>query len=330
MKTRLLSTVAVLIVAAVAATLWWMWSPGPRLPHPVLVELRPGSSRVAIAHTLAARGVVRSAAGFELWSLAHPSSTLKAGTYLFRGGQPVSAVFAAITAGRVYTLTVTVPEGFNRFEIAQALGKLGLSTPAAFLAATANPSSIRDLDPGAVSLEGYLYPATYHVSPGAPVAVIVAMMTGRFRQQLRRDGAPPAGIHAWVTLASLVEKETAVPAERALIAGVFTNRLTRGLRLQCDPTVIYAALLDHAYTGAITRADLERDSPYNTYLRAGLPPGPIANPGEAALAAAAHPAATPYLYFVSDGHGAHRFARTLQEQEVHVRQYLQTLHSHSH
>lgn len=326
MKTRLIAALAVLVVAAAAAALWWMWSPGPRLAQPVLVALAPGSSRATIAHQLAASGVVRSTAGFELWTLLHRRRTLKAGTYQFHGGEPVSEVFAALASGRVYTLAVTVPEGYNRFDIARELGRQGLAAPAAFLTATADPGPIRDLDPEAVSLEGYLYPATYRIAPGTPVEAIVAMMTVRFRQQLRRDGTPPAGVHAWVTLASLVEKETAAPAERALVAGVFTNRLARGLPLQCDPTVIYAALLAGDYTGTLGRADLERASPYNTYRQPGLPPGPIANPGQAALTAAAHPAVTPYLYFVSDGHGAHRFARTLAQQERNVQLYLRTLH----
>ncbi len=312
---------AAAVLLAVAG-LWWMWRPaGARRPA-AIVEIPAGASRWQIAQRLAAAGVVRSAAGFEAWCVLHPGQTLKAGAYRFTGGESVSRVFDVLARGAVYTIAVTVPEGYNRFDIARELARLGLARPSVFLAATANPAAIRDLDPAAVSLEGYLFPATYPISPHTPVARIIAMMTGRFREEARLDGVAPPGIHAWVTLASLVEKETAVAAERPLIAGVFGNRLRLGLPLQCDPTVIYAALLAHRYTGAIHRSDLAFASPYNTYLHTGLPPGPIANPGRASLLAAEHPAHTPYLYFVNDGHGGHRFARPLAGQERNVRRYL--------
>ncbi len=312
-------------VLLAAGSLWWIGQSAPARSQPAIVAIPAGTGRWGIARRLAAARVVSSAAGFETWCLLHPAQTLKAGSYRFAAGEPLSRVFDVLTRGEVYTVSVTVPEGYNRFDIARELANLGLARPAAFLAATADPASIRDLDPQAVSLEGYLFPATYPISPGTPVARIVAMMTARFREQARRDGVGPPRVHAWVTLASMIEKETAVAAERPLIAGVFTNRLRLGLPLQCDPTVIYAALLAHRYTGAIHRSDLAFHSPYNTYLHPGLPPGPIANPGQPSLLAALHPARTPYLYFVSNGHGGHRFARTLAGQERNLRFYLRTL-----
>lgn len=317
-----------IVLGVLAAGLWWMWSPVPQLPQPQLLTIPAGASRGDIARQLQQAGLVRSAAGFELWSWLHPGGSLKAGVYRFPGGESVPAVYRTLNRGRIFTLAVVIPEGYNRFEIARELARLHLASAAAFLAATADPAPIRDLDPAAVSLEGYLFPATYRIMPTTPVAEIVHLMTHRFRQEAHRDHPAAAGLHQWVTLASLIEKETAVPAERPLIAGVFTNRLTRGLPLQCDPTVIYAALLAHAYTGSLHRLDLDRASPYNTYRQPGLPPGPIANPGRAALAAAAHPAATAYLYFVSNGAGAHRFARTLAEQQRNVQLYLQTQRRH--
>ncbi|MGH9486362.1 MAG: endolytic transglycosylase MltG [Terriglobales bacterium] len=315
--------VAVVVVVVVGVTLARLWAPGPRLSQPRLIAITHGSRTGQIARQLQQSGAIGSAVGFDLWALLHPHSRLQAGTYRFAGGESVPAVFHALARGLVYTVSVTIPEGFNRFEIASELEQKGLASAAAFVAATADPAPIRDLDPQAVSLEGYLFPATYRIPPHMPVSGIIQLMTGRFRQEVRRDH--PADVHRWVTLASLIQKETAVPAERALIAGVFDNRLQRHLPLQCDPTVIYAAVLAHAWTGGLHRADLERKSPYNTYLHPGLPPGPITNPGRASLEAAQHPVETDYLYFVSDGNGSHRFAVTLAQQQKNVRLYLQAL-----
>lgn len=332
-KRRRRALATAILLLALAGGLWWGLGPGPRLGQPELVEVTAGAGRWGIARQLAAANVVHSAVGFAAWSLLHRGRTLKAGTYQFPGGQSVATVFAVLAGGKFYALALVVPEGYNRFDIARELGQRGLADPAAFLQATADPSSVRDLDPSAVSLEGYLFPATYGISPHATAAHIAGMMTARFRLELRtalRGQLPPGGdLHRWVTMASLLEKESSLPAERRLIAGVFANRLARGLPLQCDPTVVYAALLAHRYDGTLHRADLNFASPYNTYRQPGLPPGPIANPGRAALLAAAQPTATDYLYFVSNGHGAHRFARTLAEQERNVALYVKGLRRHN-
>lgn len=334
---RRVSAAAVVVVAAALGS-WWMLGPGPGRAQPLLFDVAPGSGRRAIAAQLAQAGVIHGAWGFEAWCLLHPRRTLKAGTYRLVGNQSVPAVFAMMARGQFFTLSVVIPEGFDRFDIARTLQDRGLAASAAFLRATGDPRSIRDLDPAAVSLEGYLFPATYQISPHASVAEIVAMMTARFRQELRRDARlaasapdPAPGsptFHRWITISSMVEKETPAAAERPLIAGIFDNRLARHLRLECDPTVVYAALLAGRYTGALHRADLAFDSPYNTYRHAGLPPGPIANPGHQSLMAALHPAATDFLYFVSNGHGAHRFARTLGQQKRNIQLYLRTLRQH--
>ncbi|MGH9468579.1 MAG: endolytic transglycosylase MltG [Terriglobales bacterium] len=313
----------VVVIAVVAIGLWRLWAPGPRLAQPQMLEIAPGTSRTGIARQLRQVGAIGNSFGFELWALLHLRSTLKAGPYQFLGGQSVPEVFHTVSRGLYFTVPVTIPEGYNRFDIARELQQKGLASAAAFIAATDSPATILDLDPKAVSLEGYLFPATYNIPPHMPVAAIVKMMTDRFRQEVRRDHPP--NVHHWVTLASLIEKETAVPQERSLIAGVFDNRLRRNLPLQCDPTVIYAAILAHAYQGSLHKADLKRPSPYNTYLQPGLPPGPITNPGRASLEAAQHPDETDYLYFVSDGDGAHRFAVTLAQQEQNVRLYVAAL-----
>lgn len=316
--------------------------PFGRFPQPKLVTIPPHSSRWQIARQLAAEGVIRNPWAFDAWILAHARQTLKAGTYRF--AEPASAlhIFHRLAQGDVFYFSFTVPEGFNRFDIAGALQRDKIAPADAFLAATQNPRLVHDLDPDAVSLEGYLFPDTYRIAPGTSASQIAAFMVTRFRQELHREQWPasmphdnstppePISLHEWVTIASLVEKESAVPAERPVIAGVFYNRLRQKLPLQCDPTVIYAALLAHDWHGTIHRTDLERDTPYNTYLHAGLPPGPIANPGRSALQAAAQPAATAYLYFVSNGEGSHRFAATLAQQNHNVQLYLREEEGSNH
>jgi len=296
---------AALVLLAVGAG--WLFGPGPAHPQPVVVRIAAGTGRRAIARQLTSAGVLRTAWGFELWSVIHRRQPLQAGTYRFPAGITPVGAFKQLAAGEIYAVTVAIPEGFNRFDIAHLLASRGLATAPAFLQATADPGPIRDLDPAAVSLEGYLFPATYPISPGTPAGAIAALMLARFRQEVQTLHPQMQNLHAWVTLASMIEKETAAPAERALIAGVFDNRLARGMPLQSDPTVTYAAL-----SGAPL---------YNTYQHTGLPPGPIANPGAAALLAAAHPDHTPDLYFVSNGHGGHRFARTLSEQDHNIHLY---------
>ena len=200
---------------------------------------------------------------------------------------------------------------------------------------------IRDLDPAATSLEGYLFPDTYGFTRTQTMHDIIGVMVHRFRREAEQLGlvcavnanAPvqPASasgcpnIRAVVTMASIIEKETAVPEERPLVASVYNNRLHTGIALAADPTVIYAALVAGRYAGTIRQADLQFDSPYNTYRHPGMPPGPIANPGRASLQAALHPANTNFLYFVSDGNGHHRFARTLDEHSRNVAAYRRAI-----
>ena len=253
--------------------------------------------------------------------------TLKAGEYKF--DQPSSAleVWSRLVRGDVYARTVVVPEGFNMYDIAAAVEQAGLGPASDFLtAARSDIFLVRNLDPDAKSLEGYLFPDTYQFTRIDTAHDIAAAMVHRFRQEAQKIGLlGNADMHRVVTMASIVEKETADPRERSLVAGVYYNRLGRNMALAADPSVIYASLLAGRYRGTIYASDLQFDSPYNTYKFPGLPPGPIANPGVASLQAAMHPAHTEFLYFVSDNNGHHRFARDLQEHARNVAAYRRSV-----
>lgn len=313
-------------VTGVAGLLLW---PYQGYSGQAVVVIEQGLGRRAIADRLAAQGVLPSRWPFLLYAYAQPHRTLKAGEYVF--DRPVSAagVFAKLARGEVHLYALTIPEGYTRWDIAAEVERLQLASRQAFLHAAENPDLIRDLAPEATTLEGYLFPDTYHFARPADPAAMARTMVEHFRQvygPLRAaEGANPRhfSTHQLVTLASLVEKETAVAEERGLIAAVFYNRLERRLVLQCDPTVIYAARLAASgeFDGVINVSDLERKSPYNTYLYAGLPPGPIANPGRAALEAVLTPPRSDFLYFVSNTRGGHHFARTGAEHERNVARY---------
>src|SRR5262249_12031328 len=230
-------------------------------------------------------------------------------------------VYRRLARGDVYVRTVVIPEGYNIFEIAQALEASGLGSSAEFTKiAHSQRILIADLDPEAKSLEGYLFPDTYRFMRTQSLEDIAAAMVKRFRQEARALGLDH-DVHRVVTMASIVEKETSVAEERPLVASVYYNRLAQKMGLYADPTVVYAALLAGRYRGAIYQSDLQFKSPYNTYLYRGLPPGPIANPGRASLQAAMQPANSDYLYFVSDNNGHHRFARTSREHGRNVALY---------
>jgi UPF0755 protein len=293
------------------------------------VEILPGTPTMQIAAQLKQRGLIHSQFAFEAQRLVR-SGTLKAGEYRFDHPAPMSEVYDRIERGDVYTIAVTIPEGANLFDIAERLEAANLGTREKFLAgAHANASLISDLDPSAASLEGYLFPDTYRFERHATPTQIVAAMVKRFRQEAAELGLKD-NYHRVVTVASLVERETPIDAERPLVASVFENRLAKNMPLATDPSVIYAALLEGRYRGAIYASDLQADSPYNTYRYAGLPPGPICNPGAASLKAAMHPAHTGYLYFVAasaNPSGKSRFSATLQEHSRNVEQYRKSLRS---
>jgi UPF0755 protein len=330
----------VLLVAVVlAGWLWWaLWLPVAP-PQPQLLLLRPGWSTRHIVLELKHAGVIRSAHAFLLYHYLSRHKTLKAGEYQFDHPANSREVHDRLTRGDIYKHTVVVPEGFNVFEIAAAVQNAGLGSKDAFLKVVRDERAlVSDFAPQAGSLEGYLFPDTYQFTRTQSLAEIAATMVHRFRQEARAIGLLPANagvsqvqlpagmdVPRLVTLASIVEKETAAPEERPLVAGVYYNRLARHVALDADPCVIYASLLQGHYAGVIYQADLRSDSAYNTYRHPGLPPGPIANPGRESLNAALHPAASEYLYFVSDGNGHHRFARTLDEHAHNVVLYRRAI-----
>jgi UPF0755 protein len=294
-------------------------------PHAeTFVDIPSGTGTVGIGSKLEQAGIIRSAAIFGFYR-KYAGGTLKAGEYRFDHPLKLSEVYSRIEAGDVYTKTVVIPEGFNIFDIAQAVADAGLGSASDFLAAErADTALIQDLNPRALSLEGYLFPDTYKFSRHATPPQMLAAMVKRFRQvtvQLGLHDSPD--LPRTVTMASLIEKEVNVDTERPLVAGVFVNRIAQGMPLATDPTVIYAALLANRWRGTIYQSDLQFDSPYNTYRHAGLPPGPIANPGVAALKAAMHPAKTDYLYFVADAQGHSQFSVDLKQHAQQVQAYRQ-------
>ncbi len=286
------------------------------------IDIPKGTSTTALAEQLENQGVVRKSWLFLLARACSPGTKLQAGEYLF--DHPASAfdVLHKISRGDIFYLEVTIPEGQNLFDIAANVAKLKIITEAQFLRAARDPSLIRDLDPKATSLEGYLWPDTYRVVRTTTAAQLCQAMTRKFRSTWKSMGGE-ADVHRVVTLASLVEREARIPGDRPLVASVFTNRLKQGMKLDCDPTTVYAALLDGRYRGTIYRSDLESDNPYNTYKHVGLPPGPIANPGLNSIKAALTPANTNYLYFVAkpDGLGGHNFSETLAQHNAASAKY---------
>jgi UPF0755 protein len=315
----------VIIIGTLSFVAWQSLSPYQGYSGETFVEIERGTTTKEIAATLQRAGVIRSKYSFYLWRALHPKASLQAGEYRF--DKPLSAgdVFDKIRRGEIFYEVLTVPEGSNIYDISQLAKGLRYLKPEEFIKAAQDPALVRDLDPKAPTLEGYLFPSTYRITRKTSAADLCRAMTEQFRREWRVLGGTNAGVdvHGVVTLASLVEKETAAPAERPLIAAVFDNRLQRDMPLQCDPTVVYAALRNDRYHGTIFRSDLTSADPYNTYTHSGLPPGPIANPGLESLKAALHPAQADYLYFVAKPGqvGQHTFSATLTEHEAAVKLY---------
>lgn len=291
------------------------------------VEIPAGAGSRAIGEQLVAAGVVRDDLTFRVaLFLTGEARALRAGEYRF--SEPLSAVDVVhrLARGDVYTRALTFREGLTAAEMARHYEESGFGSAERFLAAARHTALIEDLDSDARDLEGYLFPNTYPLSRTATADDLVRRMVALFRDAMDeglRDEAARQGfsVREVVALASLVEKETGLEAERPLVAAVYRNRLRIGMGMQADPTVIYALMLADRWDGNITRADLQFDSPYNTYRYRGLPPGPIANPGLASLRAALAPADVDYLYFVSRNDGSHVFSRTLAEHNRAVREW---------
>lgn len=324
--TRAVVAGAALFAAGVFA-LYSMEAPYAGFRGQVFVDIPKGASTVTISRMLADAGVVRHGWEFLLVRAIHPRARLMAGEYLFREPAAPADVFRRLERGDIFFYTLTVPEGSNMFDIAAALEEQDIMPAREFLKAAHDAAPVRDLDPRAPALEGYLFPDTYRVTRHTTPRQLVLQMAARFRKAWQELGAPETSVHDVVTLASLVEKEARIPDERPVIASVYCNRLRIGMALQCDPTTIYAALLEDRYRGGIYRSDLDSQQRYNTYQHAGLPPGPIANPGMASLKAALRPATTKYLYFVrrAGDSGTHHFSEGLAEHVRAVQQYRRGL-----
>ena len=331
MKRILTAVVATILVGGLALAGWLFLSlaqpyKGYDAPE-VFVEIAPGSGPATMARQLAAAGVVRNRAVFRAAvSFEGAGRRLQAGEYRFDAPMTPAQVVAKLAKGDVYLRPITFREGLTIRQMAVLFEERGFGPRAEFERAARNGDRIRATDPGAPDLEGYLFPDTYTLPRRITAGQLVDRMVARFDEALTpalREQAARRGlsVRELVTLASLVEKETARPDERTLVAAVYTNRLKVGMGLQCDPTVIYALERAGKYDGNLTRAGLQFDSPYNTYRYRGLPPGPIAAPGAASLEAAANPADVPYLYFVSRNDGSHAFATTLDEHNRNVHQW---------
>ena len=311
---------AVLFVLGYVAA--FLWTPYHGHSSVAEIEIRRDDTFTAVARELGEKGVVSQPRLFVFWTwLCGLDTKVHRGLYRFEGAVSPRSVLDGLVRGRTVFYKVTIPEGFTVRQIGGLLERTGLVTPAGFAAAVSDPAALSPL--GVDRMEGYLFPSTYHFRALATEAEIVKTMFAEFKDTVTPDMVARArelGMtrHELVTLASIIEKEAGSGDEMPLVSAVFHNRLKRGMRLQSDPTVIYGL---ENFNGNLTRADLRSPSPYNTYKIRGLPPGPIANPGLAAMKAALFPAAVGYLYFVSRNDGSHHFSRSLREHNVAVRKY---------
>jgi peptidoglycan lytic transglycosylase G len=329
---RFVTLVVLLVMCAGGAAAAWVYV-GTRRPYrgfsadEQFVDIPPGTGTLAIGERLVEAGVVRDQLTFRvaLW-MSGRATRLKAGEYRFAEAATPADVIGKLARGEVFVVPVTFPEGLTIREMARIVEAKGFGPASAFVDASHDASLVRGLDPTARDLEGYLFPDTYPLSRHADAPGIVRLMIDAFERALTPDlraAARARGltVRQLVTLASIVEKETARPDERPLVASVYENRLRIGMALQCDPTVIFALEQAGRYHGNLHHDDLWFDSPYNTYRYPGLPPGPIAAPGRASLEAVVHPADSTYLYFVSRNDGSHEFATTLDDHNRNVQKY---------
>jgi UPF0755 protein len=356
-----------ILIAIIGAGSWFAWAVlTPVEPSgQTFVMLRPGYSTRRIAAELQGAGLIRSKEAFILWHYFRRRRSLKAGEYLFDRPANIIDIQKRLRRGDVYLHTLVVPEGYTIFDIARAIEEAGLGPADEFLkVAHSNTWLVADFAPQAHSLEGYLFPETYQFTRMTTMEDMAAAMVCQFRVVGKQIGLIPGAsetaleahaghlcglmtiqikdrssqpsvtamdvspLERTVIMASIVEKETSVPAERPEVAGVYYNRLNKRIALDADPSIIYAELLAGTYQGALHHADMQFKSPYNTYRNAGLPPGPICNPGRSSLEAAMHPAETDYYYFVADAQGHHRFARTMEEHNKNVIAYRKAIRGH--
>lgn len=296
----------------------------PRTNEIKYIHVRQGMSFTQILELLEKNRLIRSPGLFHIQArLRGGANSIQAGVYALKASMSPREIYRHLSEGRVARRTFTIPEGYNVREIARAVQRAKLADEKEILRLSRDPSFLKELKISATSIEGYLFPDTYHFPVGTSVKNILGFMVRTMRKKFspalrERAEAMEFTIHQTLTLASIIEKETSLSSERPLIAAVFINRLKRRMRLQSDPTVIYG--LPH-FDGNITKKDLRYDSPYNTYLYRGLPPGPIASPGLESIKSALNPAKVKYLYFVATRNGGHQFSRTYREHRRAVNRY---------
>lgn len=325
-----------LLVALFLVLIWVSWftyefSSVPKgSPEIVTFEVKTGETAKDIAKNLEELGLIRSGRAFVLgYRLFYSGESLKAGEYTIQLPLSPKNILFALSEGKVKLYPVTIPEGLTRREIAQHLESTLSIDREEFLKLSDDVSLISDLDPEAKNLEGYLFPETYLFPKDPDAEIIVVTMIAQFRKVFKetwRERAAEVGMsmREIVILASLIEEETSLPEERSLISGVFHNRLRIGMKLDCDPTIIYVLKEEGRFEDRLRTNDLKLDTSYNTYLYGGLPPGPIDNPGKDSLEAALYPAEVNYLYFVSKNDGSHHFSRTFREHQNAVNKYQRT------
>lgn len=331
MARRILNAALLLAVALLAAaTLIFVrdYETVPSGPAgKVLFEIAPGQSVRAVAGSLRTEGILRRPWAFLAgYRLFHAGRTLKAGEYEIALPIAPRDLLDKLLEGKVFLRPITVPEGLTAAEVDDLFRAAAFPIKGSFAEAAADPGPAVAWDARARDLEGYLFPDTYRFAKGTPASVVTATMAARFEQafgeaDVRRAAGLRMTVREAVTLASLIEKETALPEERPLVSAVFHNRLRIGMKLDCDPTVIYALKKDGLWRGRLLLKDLKYPSPYNTYVFPGLPPGPICSPGEGSLRAALAPAPGEYIYFVADADGRHVFSRSYREHLAAVRRY---------
>ena len=293
-------------------------------PAPVTYQLKNGASLTRVAHDLCTAGVLRSSWSLRLFAALHQQSgKIQSGDYHFSDSATPQEILDRLVRGDVIKATLTIPEGFTLKQIIDRIVEHGYGRRSPLQKLATSPDFIHSLGLTCNSLEGYLYPETYLFTPGIDETQLLKMMAEQFRKHLtpellKKAESHKLNLHQLVTLASIIQKETAKAEEMPLISSVFHNRLARNIPLQTDPTVIYGI---ENFDGNLTRKHLQTRTPYNTYLIRGLPPGPIASPGQQALEAAADPADTSFLYFVARGDGSHQFSSTLKEHNRAVRKY---------
>ena len=324
----LMALVVLLLAVGLSLVLFFVRAPYQGYAgEDVVVSIAPRTPSLTIFTLLESKGGLRDARlGMIALKIFHRGKTLKAGEYRFAGARTPEQVVLALVAGDVVPYRITVPEGFTAEEVFALFASQGFSTLHDYQALFQKPGEFEGLPKDASTLEGFLFPDTFTITRSMGAREILGAMTRQFARRLpegfeQKARALGLSVLEATTLASLVEKETAIPGERAIVSGVYRNRLRKGMLLQCDPTTIYALKRLGIWRGSLARSELAVDAPYNTYVRPGLPPGPICNPGIASLRAAIAPADVPYLYFVAAGDGSHMFSADYEEQQRNAARY---------